>query len=159
MLTQNEPMSRSIEYTTRRMEKKDLRRVLMLMKLTAFQPPPEDVIEELFHDSDTVGIVAETIIRQRPRVIGHIFVSLHEHYMVMQDCVVHADYRRMGIGSTLVDYAKKSTAFHEVRRLINYCGEYNLGGQLFLQDQGFRCSGQEVLDDHAFLTMEWTSLH
>jgi ribosomal protein S18 acetylase RimI-like enzyme len=159
MLTQNEPMSRSIEYTTRRMEKKDLRRVLMLMKLTAFHPPPEDIIGELFTDPDTTGVVAETIIRQRPRIIAHMFISLHEHYMVMQDCVVHTKYRRMGIGNTLVRYAKKSTAFHQVRRLINHVGEYNLGGQLFLQDQGFVCSGQEDLSDHTFLNMEWTSLH
>ena len=156
-LQATEPMvTNNIQYRTRVMSKRDLSKVLSLMQMTAVMPPPEDVLGELFVDEHTTGIVAETMVKEKSRIIGHLFVTVFDDRVVIQDCMVHPKYARLGIGTTLIDYAKRTTEGNCLPRLVNHCGEYNLGGQLFLRDQGFRCSEQETLGGHTFLNMEWT---
>jgi ribosomal protein S18 acetylase RimI-like enzyme len=155
-MTFAESTAMELQYTTRRMTQRDLGNVLTLMNSTAVEPPPEDVIDELFDDADTIGIVAETVLKKRSLVIGHLFLSLFKNTsIVIQDLVVHPKYRRLGIGSALLRYGKASVIHHVVPKLVYHCGEYNLGGQLFLASQEFFCIGEETIGKHTFLNMEW----
>lgn len=101
-----------------------------------------------------VGMVAEI----GDMVVGYMLYELRKRSLHLLNLAVHPDYRRMrgkvmyrdsggktqsadgGVGACLLSRLMSKLSNHRRARLTIDVGERNLEAQLFLRNQGFRCT-------------------
>ena len=82
---------------------------------------------------DNRGIVAE----YREQILGFVLYQVFSPRIVLTEASVHQDYRRRGVGASLVDYIIKEAKSCGCSRICYYITEENLSGQLFLRSCEF----------------------
>ena len=157
--TKHEMEAMDISYVVKPMKDGHLMAVSSLMgtsRLMAEDSEDSDeVLESLYADDETTGLVVESTINNAPRVVGYVFFSWFPDGIVMQDLVIHRKRQRFGIGTALLHRVKGITIQRRSERLTVNVGEYNVAAQLFLKENDFKCIGTEEYYDNTFLRMEW----
>jgi GNAT superfamily N-acetyltransferase len=98
-----------------------------------------------------IGVVAE----KWGRMLGFTVRSIHKHGIVIANMAIDPEFRRLGIGTELIDHAKCN--LNERRNRIEvWLRESDLPAQLFFRSQGFRAEQglrrfYEDTDEDAFV--------
>jgi ribosomal-protein-alanine N-acetyltransferase len=86
-----------------------------------------------------IGMVAE----QGERVVGFMIYELHKHRLHILNFAVHPNYRRLGIGTQMINKLIGKLSSHRRTKITLEVRETNLNGQLFFRAQRFQ--GVKVL--------------
>ena len=92
----------------------------------------EDFITSL-RQRNCIGMVAEV----NEKVVGYMVYELHRNKLYLINLAVHKDYRRKGIGKTMVDKLYNKLSEQRRNRIALEVRERNLDAQLFLRSVGF----------------------
>jgi len=113
--------------------KRDIPEVLEIEEKSFPYAWTEDDLLSCLRPYHTIGLVAE----YHEKVAGFIIYKLCKTSLRLVNLAVHPQYRRLGIGTLLVSKTLDKLSGHGRNRLIVDIDERNLGGQLFLAEQGF----------------------
>ncbi len=97
-------------------------------------PESEDDIIKALREKNCIGMVAE----EGDKVVGYVVYTLHKIRMEIMHFAVHPDRRREGIGTVIVERLQGKLSPHRRTGLFVNVSEWNMEGQLFLRDVGFR---------------------
>jgi ribosomal-protein-alanine N-acetyltransferase len=124
------------------MIRRDLPEVLEIEHAGNDYPWNEEAFLRCLRQRNCIGMVAEA----DGRVVGFMIYELHKSKLQVLNLAVHADFRRQGIGTQMVEKLKSKLSQQRRARIVLEIRETVLGAQLFLQSQGFRAVG--VLRDY-----------
>ena len=128
----NAKQSRPI-YRLRVMGLGDLRQVLQVEADSFGHPWSEQDFVEHLADPNAVAIVAE----RRGQILGYEVFGIGIPWFQLHSCVVRREYRRRGIGSTMVASVARLVADRESAGIVTKIPERNVGAQLFFRQCGF----------------------
>lgn len=134
-------MTTATRVSTRWMIKKDFNAVLDIEQRSFDSPWTEQELLNTIKQPDCIAIVAEHC----GRVVGYMIYCLGETQIDIANIAVDYDYRRRGVGSSLVSKLRDRTSERR-DRLTTAVKESNLDAQLFFRRLGFRAVA--VLKDH-----------
>lgn len=83
-------------------------------------------------------------------VAGYMAIGSTKHGYQIKSIAVHPQYRRLYVGTSLIEYAKQNMVNRS--RLSSVVRESNLGAQLFLKNNNFRAT--KILHGYYELTDE-----
>lgn len=92
----------------------------------------EDLLDVL-RQRNCIGMVAEHDLD----VVGYMVYELHKRKLHLLNFAVHPDYRRLGVGTQMVQKMIGKLSTQRRRDITLHVRESNLAGQLFFQSQGF----------------------
>lgn len=81
-----------------------------------------------------IGMVAEL----NEVVVGFMIYELHKNRLHILNFAVHQDYRRHGVGRSMVDKLVSKLSYQRRSRILLEVRETNLAAQLFFKSLGFR---------------------
>lgn len=120
----------------------DLPRLAEIDESSFGDPWTEDVYRRVHSMANHVILVMECA----NKVVGHLVYEDRKRSLYIQNIVVDADYRRQGVATALVDYAKTRLFLSDKSSLTVVVDEHNMRAIKFWQRQGFAASS--VLRDH-----------
>lgn len=135
----------------------DLKRVLEIERNSFSNPWTEQEFLSQLRQTSTIGMVIEF----REMIVGYMVYDLNSRNVKLQNIAVDVPFRRIGIGSQLMDKLKTKLINH--REMIDATvSERNLPAQMFLKAHGFRCvnvmSGfyeEPDVDTDAYYFIHW----
>lgn len=126
---------------------RDLPDVMSIEAASFDFPWAEEEIRGHLRQYNCIGMVATADSNQQRKVIlGFMIYELQKTTLEILDFAVHPHYRRMGVGTAMVDKLKGKLSSYR-RTHIHVCTrETNLDAQLFFRSQGF--VAHTVLREH-----------
>jgi ribosomal-protein-alanine N-acetyltransferase len=118
------------------MIRRDLPFVLNIENASFEFPWTEDEFIRCLRQRDCIGMVAE----RNEDVAGFMIYELHKNRIHILSFAVHPDYRRQGIGRSMVDKLVSKLAYQRRNRIVLEVRETNLDAQLFFRQLGFRAT-------------------
>jgi ribosomal-protein-alanine N-acetyltransferase len=92
---------------------------------------------------DTIGMVAEL----DDQVVGFAVYELHKSRIHVLNIAVHPKFRRMGVGSAMMDKLIYKLSFERRNRIELGVADHNLGAHLFFKACGMRCEKMNFDED------------
>ncbi len=118
------------------MIRRDLPFVLNIENASFEFPWTEDEFIRCLRQRDCIGMVAE----RNEDVAGFMIYELHKNRIHILSFAVHPDYRRQGIGRSMIDKLVSKLAYQRRNRIVLEVRETNLDAQLFFRQLGFRAT-------------------
>jgi ribosomal-protein-alanine N-acetyltransferase len=118
------------------MIRRDLPFVLNIENASFEFPWTEDEFIRCLRQRDCIGMVAE----RNEEVAGFMIYELHKNRIHILSFAVHPDYRRQGIGRSMIDKLASKLAYQRRNRIVLEVRETNLDAQLFFRQLGFRAT-------------------
>jgi ribosomal-protein-alanine N-acetyltransferase len=118
------------------MIRRDLPFVLNIENASFEFPWTEDEFIRCLRQRDCIGMVAE----RNEDVAGFMIYELHKNRIHILSFAVHPDYRRQGIGQSMIDKLVSKLAYQRRNRIVLEVRETNLDAQLFFRQLGFRAT-------------------
>jgi ribosomal-protein-alanine N-acetyltransferase len=147
-----------LDVKVRWMIRRDLDDVMMIDRESFSDYWTEDEFHQHLTLRDGIGLVAEA----DREIVGFMLYRLYPEAYMISRMAVHSQYRHSGVGTAMIDRMKSKMGYHKKRcRIITHVRERNLGGQLFLQRQGFVCTEQAYgwFDGEDAYRMEYSEKH
>lgn len=129
-------------YHIRWMIRRDLPIVLNIEKQSFRCPWNEDDFIRTLRQRNAIGMVVE----KDDEVVGFMVYELHKNYLNIINFAVHPNYRRMRVGTTMIEKLYGKLSYDRRNRLVLEVADYNLDAQLFFKQLGFRAIS--ILRDH-----------
>src|SRR5262245_56387913 len=121
--------------TIRWMIRRDFPAVLKIESACFCDPWDEDEFIRHLREKNRIGMVAE----HGERIVGYMLYELQKGGIVLHNFAVDPQWWRRGIGTQLIEKLKSKLSAGRRARLKMAVRESNLGGQIFLRANGFRC--------------------
>jgi ribosomal-protein-alanine N-acetyltransferase len=124
------------------MIRRDIPQVLEIESKSFNEPWTEENFLEVLRLRNCIGMVIE----YEGEVIGFILYELHDHSTIpgrpieILNIAVHPEYRRMMIGTAMIEKLKSKLSFQRRRKLIAWISDANLEAQVWLRSNGFLCT-------------------
>jgi len=115
------------------MIRRDTTEVINIERASYEYPWTAEELLEILRHRNAIGMVAEHDFD----VVGFMVYELHKKKLHMLNFAVHPDYRRMGVGTQMVQKLIGKLSTQRRRDITLHVRETNLAGQLFFQSQGF----------------------
>jgi len=130
--------------STRWMVASDYDSVMQIERASFDHPWSLDVFLKLQRASSRscIGMVAQ----YRSQIVGFVMYELLKSRIEILNFAVNPDYRRLNIGSLIVEKLKNKTIQQKRSELFLSLRETNLGAQLFFQKCGFLA--EAVIEDY-----------
>ena len=125
----------------RKMTRKDLPAILNIEEATSPFPLALEELNSYLRSS----AVTTSVVEEEGRLIAFIITSIGTSRFTINRLAVTSKFRRSGIGSMLVTSVKKQCTSGR-GQIVHVVLEDNLGGQLFLQKNGFVAT--DVIKEH-----------
>lgn len=121
--------------------------VLEIEEQSFESPWTETEFHSALNQRNCIGLVAE----HNDEILGFVVYKLCKAKIAIANLAVHLEYRRQGVGTAIIDKLKGKLS-QKRQRVQFLASEQNLGGQLFLRAQGFRCNSivKEVVSQDAY---------
>ena len=116
------------------MIRRDMSEVLDIESSSFEFPWTEDDFVNCLRQRNCIGMVAE----HDERVVGFMIYELHKSRLHIINFAVHADYRRRGVGSQMLQKLIGKLSHQRRRKILLEVRETNLEAQLFFKDNRFR---------------------
>lgn len=143
-LEPNKPLKIEHEYHIRWMIRRDMPRVLQIEEQSF--PADDRWSENDFLTSlrvrNVIGMVAENCLPKygadHEQVVAFMIYELHKNRLHLLNLAVDPLYRRMDVGSSLINKLIGKLSFERRSTIVTEIGEVNLGAHLFFARCGFR---------------------
>ena len=116
------------------MIRRDMPEVLQIEQQSCEFGWTEEDFLRCLRQRNCIGMVAE----HGEKVVGFMIYELHKAKLHIMNFAVHAAWRRRAVGSQMVQKLVSKLTSHRRTRITIELRESNLGGQLFLRQQGFK---------------------
>lgn len=120
----------------------DMPEVLDIEQRSFANPWSEDEFTRFLREAAVVGMIAEV----HHRVVALMIYKLGKLSLAIHNFAVHPDYRRMKIGTAMIDELKGKLSQGRRYKLICPVADYNLLMHVFLKAHGFTCD--RILPEH-----------
>jgi ribosomal-protein-alanine N-acetyltransferase len=123
------------------MIRRDLPHVLQIEQQSFSEPWNEDNFLQVLRPRNCIGMVIE----YEELVIGFVIYELHDHSTIpgrpieILNIAVDPEFRRMMVGSAMIEKLKSKLSWQRRRKLIAWVSERNLEAQVWLRSNGFLC--------------------
>lgn len=114
--------------------RRDMPNVVGIENASSTNPWSEEEFLLVLRQRNCIGMVAE----QGDRVVGFMIYKLHRDRIVVLNFAVDPDLRRQGVGHKMIEKLKTKLNANRRTKLEFTVRETDLGGLLFLKNQGFR---------------------
>jgi ribosomal-protein-alanine N-acetyltransferase len=114
----------------------DLPQVLAIEETSFEFPWSDEEFRRCLRQQNCIGLVAES----NHRVLGYVFYEIDRTQFHVLNLAVHPEYRRRGVGKTLVQKLIGKLAPGGRTRIQLEVRETNLAAQLFFRSMGFRAT-------------------
>jgi len=126
----------AIRFNIRWMIHRDIPSVLEIESLSFSDRAWDEVaFRQHIGKRNTIGMVAEL----DDEVVGFMVYELHTGRIHILNFAVHPKFRRMGIGSSMMDKLIYKLSFERRNRIELGVADHNLGAHLFFKSCGMRC--------------------
>lgn len=147
---------KTIKSDVRWILRRDMPVVLDIEKRSFSDPWTEEEFIGFLREPGGIG----NVIEHDDQIVGYILFDLMPGRIYVANMAVDPKYRRMGLGSKLIDKIKRKLTDVGRNRISTHVNERNLGAQLFLREHGFRCERIEKgmydkSDLDAYLMVYW----
>lgn len=115
------------------MIRRDMPEVLAIETLCFDLPWVEDDFVRCLRQRNCIGMVCE----EDQKVKGFMIYELYKERLALLNLGVPPAFRRMGIGTSMIDKLKGKLSDQRRNKIILSVSEDNLDGQLFFANQGF----------------------
>jgi ribosomal-protein-alanine N-acetyltransferase len=132
----------------RKAKKSDISAVLEIEELS-FQIPWPDYLFRTILDSPGFVVYEKNNI-----VVGYVVIDIVKNYAHIANIAVHPKYRRMKIGSYLINWCEQFGKKREADALVLEVREKNINAQRFYHENGFYIKGivpEYYIDDNAIV--------
>ena len=116
------------------MIRRDMQSVLEIERQSFEFAWSEDDFIRCLRQRNCIGMVAE----RNEEIVGFMIYELHKSNLHILNFAVHRDYRRLGVGSNMIEKLVAKLAFQRRNRIMLEVRESNLDAQLFFRSIGFR---------------------
>ncbi len=130
----------AVDYTIDDMTHDDLDEVLEIERSSFPSPWSRELFLREFENSFSFNLVARSCEEGKGRIVGYIVFWITADEMHILDLAVHKDFRRQGIGSSLVN------------RALNI-GRHRGGRRVFLEVRRSNCKAQRLYRTLGFVTI------
>lgn len=130
----NAPAKNDVCVHIRWMIRRDMPEVLDVENHSFEFPWTEDDFIRCLRQRNCIGMVAEF----EERVVGFMIYELHKSRLHVLNFAVHRDFRRHGIGASMLQKLISKLSQQRRNRLLLEVRETNLAAQLFFRKCGFR---------------------
>jgi [ribosomal protein S18]-alanine N-acetyltransferase len=127
-------MNTKLEVHIRWMIKRDMLEVLQIEGLCFEFPWLEEDFVHCLRQRNCIGMVAE----YKERVSGFMIHELHKTRLHVLNFAVHPDYRRLRVGTAMMERLAGKLSPERRNRIMLEVREMNLAAQLFFRQAGFR---------------------
>lgn len=144
---------KSLRYHVRWMIRRDLPEVVTISRLGhQWKRSVANIEHELKH-RNMIGVIAE----QGDIVVGFVMYELHKTKLEIVDLVVHPEFRRCGVGTSLVYHLVKKLHVGQKERITISVPESLDGAHLFFRSQRFLATSvcRGFFDDEDAYEMEY----
>lgn len=118
------------------MIERDMPQVLEIEKQGFNDPWDENAFRQCLRIRNCIGMVME----YGNDVVGFIIYERHKHHIEILNIAVRNEYRRMCIGTAMLDKLKSKLSAERIPTLMVNVIDENLAAHLWLQSNGFRCT-------------------
>ena len=115
------------------MIRRDLPFVLNIEESSFEFPWTEDEFIQCLRQRENIGMVAEI----NDDIVGYMVYSLHKNRIDLMTVAIHPDYRKKGIGRSMIGKLIFKLEIQRRNRITTEVRETNLAAQLFLRQMGF----------------------
>lgn len=129
-------MSGVISVEIRWMVSRDMSEVMSIEDSSCEFPWSEQYFIRCLRQRNCIGMVAE----HDERVVGFMIYELHTSRLHILNCAVHADFRRRGVGTQMVEKLIGKLSHDRRTRIMLEVRETNLDAQIFFRNCGFRAN-------------------
>lgn len=126
-----------ISVQVRWMIRRDLKQVLAIENESFEFAWTEDDFLNILRQRNAIGMVAEI----DNRIVGMMIYELHKSHLHLLSFAVACEYRRLGVGSQMIDRLVLKLSQQRRQEIVLEVRETNLPAQLFYRSQGFRAIG------------------
>jgi ribosomal-protein-alanine N-acetyltransferase len=116
------------------MIRRDMPEVLEIENQSFEFPWSEEDFVRCLRQRNCIGMVAEF----EERVVGFMIYELHKTRLHILNFAVHPEYRRRGVGTSMVQKLISKLSHQRRNRILLEVRETNLSAQLFFREEGFR---------------------
>lgn len=120
--------------TVRWMIKRDIEDILKIENHCFAYPWNIKDFSKILSKSECVGHVVE----QKEKIIGYYVDAVAKSKLEILNLAVHPDFRRMGVGTLMVDNIKSRLSRLRFKYVSCNIREYNLDAQLFFKKNKFK---------------------
>lgn len=118
------------------MIRRDMPSVLSIEDKSFEFPWSEEEFIRCLRQRDCIGMVAEI----GDQIAGFMIYELHKSRIHLLSCAVHPDFKRQGVGRSMIDKLISKLAYQRRNRIALEVRETNLIAQLFFRSLGFKAS-------------------
>ena len=116
------------------MIRRDMPEVLEVENQAFEFPWSEEDFIRCLRQRNCIGMVAEF----EERIVGFMIYELHKTRLHVLNFAVHRDFRRRGIGGSMIQKLASKLSHQRRNRILLEVRETNLPAQLFFRNSGFR---------------------
>lgn len=116
------------------MIRRDMPEVLEIENRGFEFPWSEEDFIRCLRQRNCIGMVAE----YDEQVVGFMIYELHKNRLHILNFAVSSEFRRLGVGTAMVDKLVGKLSSQRRNRILLEIRETNLDAQLFFRDRGFR---------------------
>lgn len=135
----------------RKAKKTDISVIIEIEKLSFQVPWPDYLFRSI------LGSPGFVVYEKNNTVMGYVIIDIIKNYAHLANIAVHPDYRRIRIGSILLDWCEQFGKKRGANALILEVREKNISAQRFYQKNGFYIKGvvpEYYIDDNAIIMLK-----
>ena len=135
----------------RKAKKTDISAIIEIEKLSFRVPWPDYLFRSI------LGSPGFVVYEKNNTVMGYVVIDIIKNYAHLANIAVHPEYRRIKIGSILLDWCVQFGKKRGANALILEVREKNTSTQRFYQKNGFYIKGvvpEYYIDDNAIIMVK-----